>query len=263
MTPETLNAVAARLLKARHECTALASLGPDESPATIEEGYALQDALDSGWGEPIAGWKIGATATAVQQKFAISEPFAGPAYKPSCHRSPAALPAAHFQHHLIESEFAFRFFRPVRPADAISTRAEILDCVDALVPTIEIVSPRLAELPFGRGPLAIADWAVNGALVTGTPVLDGWQALDLKSHEVRLLIDGGEAARGTGALVLGDPVSALEWAVPPPPRRGRTTAAGQTISPGTPPGSVQLPIGSTATADFGSLGQVSLTFTAS
>ena len=74
MTPETLNAVAARLLKARHECTALASLGPDESPATIEEGYALQDALDSGWGEPIAGWKNGATATAVQQKFASLSP---------------------------------------------------------------------------------------------------------------------------------------------------------------------------------------------
>ena len=65
---------------------------------------------------------------------------------------------------------------------------------------------------------------------------------------------------GTGAAVLGDPRSALAWLVNELNGIGLTLHAGQVVSTGTC--MVPLPIepGDVVRADYGSLGQVALTF---
>ena len=137
------------------------------------------------------------------------------------------------------------------------TRDEILAAVDALVPAFEIVSPRYDRIPFDAPFEAIADCGVNGAMVLGRAVTEGWRTADFADHPVTLTVDGGKVAEGTGALVLGHPCNVLEWSVNALRTRGIGIAAGHLISTGTTTGVVTLKAGQTATADFGRFGRSS------
>lgn len=258
---QALAAGARILAEARRTTKPLAELPASCRPATKDEGYAMQDAFRKLWGGQVAGWKIGATAKPVQEKFGTDEPFAGPFFAADTFQSPASTPFARFLHRAIESEFAFRFATTLLPRAAPYTRDDILAAIDALVPAIEIVGPRFEDLLFGRAPTAIADCAVNAGFVLGGPVRD-WRRLDLVTHKVRLDVSGRTVAEGTGAAVLGDPLVVLDWAVNHLRARGITIEPGQIISTGTTTGIVHLEPGQTARADFGSLGHVSLTMTA-
>lgn len=251
---------AERLAAARRATKPLSALPESCRPATKAEGYAIQDAFRVLWGDRVVGWKIGATAKPVQEKFGTDEPFAGPFFARDTFSSPAQTPARSYVHRAVESEFAFRFGTALPPRSTVYTRHEILDAVDALVPAIEIVGPRFDDLLFGRAPTAIADCAVNAGFVLGTPVTQ-WRDLDVVTHHVTLRVDGKIVAEGTGAAVLGSPLVVLDWAVEHLRRRGITIEAGQLISTGTTTGIVHLEPGQTAAADFGALGEVSLTMT--
>lgn len=259
---DTALAEGARLLaEARHAVRALVALPVTCRPASNAEGYRMQDAFRALWGDRVAGWKIGATAKPVQEKFGTDEPFAGPFFARDTFASPALTPWSAYVHRAIESEFAFRFAKPLPASGSPYPRAAILDAIDALVPAIEIVGPRFNDLLFGRCPTAIADCAVNAGFVLSAPVAD-WRRIDLVTHRVRLAVDGKTVAEGTGAAVLGDPLTVLDWAVDHLHRRGIDIEAGQLISTGTTTGIVHLDAGQTAIADFGPLGEVALTMTA-
>jgi 2-keto-4-pentenoate hydratase len=141
------------------------------------------------------------------------------------------------------------------------SREDVVEAVDALVPAMEIVGPRFTDLLFGRVPTAIADNGINAGFVFGAPVMD-WRRYDLPAHAVTLSVNGVVAAQGLGSAVLGDPIESLLWTVNHLSSRGISIEAGQIISTGTATGIVFLQPGDSATADFGLLGQVSLTFSA-
>lgn len=249
------------LAEARRATRMLTELPAACRPTTNAEGYRIQDAFRAAWSDRVAGWKIGATAKPVQEKFGTDEPFAGPFFAGTTFASPARTPWSAYVHRAIESEFAFRFGTALPARATPYSRAEILAAIDALVPAMEIVGPRFNDLLFGRCPTAIADCAVNAGFVLGTPIPD-WRDADLVSHRVRLDVDGKTVAEGTGAAVLGDPLVVLDWAVEHLRNRGIAIEAGQIISTGTTTGIVHLEPGQTAIADFGSFGKVSLTMTA-
>jgi len=252
--------VAAGLLAALRREGALASALPEGiAPATIADGYAIQDRFRALWGQPVAGWKIGATAAAVQAKFGVSEPFAGPFFAPDVYQSPARPPSARFPHHCLECEFAFRFSRRVAPRATRYVRDEIGQAIDAVVPAFEIVGPRFDSLLFGRAPTAIADCGVNAGIVLGKPFA-GWRDLDLPGHGVRLRVNGEPRAEGSGANVLGDPVAVLEWAVNHLSVRGIAIEPGQHISTGTTTGIAYVAPGDNAVADFGAIGTIEVRF---
>lgn len=261
MTLDTtaIDAAARLLVEVRRAGRTLAELPEALRPSTISEAYRIQDAVRVMLGESVAGWKAGATAKGVQEKFGIDGPFCGPFFVPTVLDSPAASPARLYRHRAIESEFAFRFARTLAPRAEPYQRDEVLAAVDALVPAIEIVSPRFEDLLFGRVATAIADCALNAAFVFGRPV-SGWSPGTLPDHPVCLTVDGRVVARGTGANVLGDPITALVWTVETLRRRGIALAAGQIISTGTTTGIVHLEPGQVAIADFGSFGDVRMTF---
>ena len=259
MTQDAIRAAVAALSGARRTRTALAGLPEACRPATLEDGYAIQQAFVRSFGQPVAGWKVGATAQASQRLFGIEEPFYGPVLAPLVFASPAALPAADFPMRGIECEFAFQLAADFEPRDQPYEPDEAAERVSAPIPAIEVVSPRL-DHPIKYGvPSAVADCGVNGALVLGTPSFD-WQTLDLASHKVRLEIDGKPKAEGTGALVLGHPLNVLAWFANRYTASGRTLPAGQIVATGTTTGLVILEPGQTAVGDFGALGQVSVRF---
>ncbi len=261
LAADALEQAADLLIDARRRGLVLDALPEAVRPATLAEGYAIQDRVRQRWGERVVGWKIGATAKLVQEKFGVDEPFAGPFFAATTFASPAATPAAAYHHRAIECEFAFRFGKALPARIAPYSRADIHRAIDAVIPAIEIVGPRFKDLLFGRAPTAVADCAINAGFVLGAACAD-WQAIDFKAHAVRLSVNGSVVAEGTGAAVLGDPFHVLDWAVNHLSRRGITLEAGQIISTGTTTGIVVLASGERACADFGSLGVVELTLTA-
>ncbi len=259
MTPEAIQKAAGILASARGDHRLIPGLPEELRPADLDEGYAIQDAFMVAWSDRRLGWKIGATAVALQKSLGVTEPFEGPFYAADTVASPVRLPAARFPHLCIESEFAFRFAQPLPPRPEPYSRDEIKAAVGAVMPAFELVGPRFDSLLFGRAPTAIADCALNAGFVLGKETSD-CRSFDLVSQPVALRIDGRVVAEGTGANVLGDPVTVLEWAVNHLSGRGYGVAMGEIISTGTTTGLVHLDPGQQAVADFGPLGEVSVVF---
>ncbi len=225
----------------------------------MDQGYALQDAFMGAWDEPIAGWKVGATAPGVQEIYGVDEPFYGPFYGPTTFASPARLNAQDFGHLCIESEFAFRFGSTLAARNSAYGREEILDAVEAVLPAFEIVSPRFDTLLQDRVALAAADCGMNGGFVLGEDCT-AWRELDLAAHRVCFTVDGEVKGEGTGANVLGHPFNVLDWLVNALSGRGLDLNAGEVVSTGTCTGFVYIERGQTAVADYGVLGEIEVTF---
>ncbi len=248
-----------RILGARTGQEMLRSLPAAQRPKTLAEAYRMQHALIAGWGGALAGWKVGATSKEVQALFGIDTPVFGPVFRDTVVASPAGLATDDFPHRLLESEFAFRFHDAVPPRPGGWSRAQVLDAVDAVIPAVEIISPRFERLPVDDIPLLVADFCANGGAVLGQPCLD-WRRLDLPRHTVRLWFDDTLCQEGSGALVLGDPLAVLEWFVAALHMQGRGIEAGQFVLTGTMTGLHAPAPGQVAAADFGSLGRVELAF---
>jgi 2-keto-4-pentenoate hydratase len=264
MSAEAIAAAAGLIAEARWANALLESLPAALTPQSVADGYAIQDQIRARWGQPVAGWKTGATARAVQAKFGVAEPFCGPIFAANVHADAdgtgARIPAAGYPYRLIECEFAFRFARDLPARSQPYARADVVAAVAAVIPAIEVVGPRFTTFPFGRAPLAIADCGVNACLVLGREVA-GHDLATLPAHGVRLAVDGRPRAEGAGRDVLGDPLVSLVWTVQHLSRRGIGISAGQLVSTGTTTGIVHLEPGEVAIADFGTLGKVGLSFT--
>lgn len=258
MTPEQLEEAAGILCEIRSQKQLRSGLD-GLTPASMAEGYALQDVFMRKWGAKRRGWKVGATAQKVQDVYGVAEPFCGPFFEADCFPSPAAPAASDFGHLCIESEFAFRFGKDLPARDRDYERDEMLDAVSAVLPAFELISPRFDTLLQDRVALAAADCGLNGGFVLGAETSD-WRDIDYPSHMVTLTIAGKVAAEGTGANVLGHPFNVLDWAVNHLSKRGIALEAGEIISTGTCTGFIHIEKDQEAVADFGGLGQITVTF---
>ena len=247
------------LIAARAAGSIIPDLAGARQPRTQEDGYRMQAALAERWDDRIVGWKVGATSKQVQALFGVEGPLYGPVFARTVTQSAARCRVADFQHRMLESEFAFRFGRDLPARAQPYTREEILDAVEALIPTIEIISPRFDRLTVDRIPQLVADCGGNGGAVLGTPVAD-WRSLDLPSLPVALRIDGVVKQAGTGAAVLGDPRNVLEWFVETFRAQGRGISKGLFVMTGTMTGIHAPAPGEHAVADFGALGTVEVVF---
>jgi 2-keto-4-pentenoate hydratase len=131
--------------------------------------------------------------------------------------------------------------------------------IDAVIPSIEIISPRLKTLTGSHISTVTADFCGNGGAVLGRPCTD-WRNLDLISRVVTLSLNHVKCREGTGALVLGDPLNTVEWLVDAFGKQGATIKKGQFILAGTMTGIQAAEVNQVAQADFGDLDTVELVF---
>ena len=259
MTPQAIDEAVGLFAAARQTMVPLAEMPAHCRPNGMAEAYDIQKAFISRHDDGVAGWKVGATNQAALALFDVDEPFLGPVFSKTIFSSPACLASRDFHCLFIESEFAFRLAKPLPGRAAPYGRDEILDAIDAVIPTFEIVSPRAGAIPKGDGPAAIADCAVGGGLVLGTPHRE-FRALDLAAQGVTLRIDGEQVGKGTGAMVMGHPEQALAWTVAKLAALDLPLEAGQIVSTGTCTGVTPIGPGQRAVADFGALGTVEVAF---
>jgi 2-keto-4-pentenoate hydratase len=237
----------------------LATLPDDRRPATVEEGYAIQEAFCARIGSDHAGWKVGATGAAVQKARGLTEPIRGRLFHSLNHPGPLEIPAADFFEPKLEAEYAFRLAADLPVSGAPYTPARVAEAIAALIPAMEICDSRLTDFQTAGAAANIADNVIQGGMVLGAPA-EAWQTFDIAALPVVLAADGTEVASGSGANVMGHPLKAFAWLVNHLAARGIPLAAGEIVTTGTCTGVTPVVPGQRYTADFGGLGSVTVTF---
>lgn len=202
------------LLSQRLALEPMTALPAELIPQTITQGYAIQSALNSflslaGMGEQV-GHKIGCTTPVMQAFIGINHPCAGSIFSQTVMHGSARIPHSGFVKIGVECEIAVRLAHDL-PAQVVPyTRETVAAAVGAVMAAIELVDERYQDYRTLGIPTLIADDFFNAGCVLGEPVSD-WQQLDLAALVGRTTINGVEAGRGSGALVMGHPFNALAW----------------------------------------------------
>ena len=205
------------------------------TPHGSAEGYAVQAALGDWFGKhsqgEITGYKVGATTRVMQDILKVTEPAFGRIFAANVLASGAyATPGANVITGL-ECEIAFRLGADIAPSGSPVTWRDVMDCVEAVIPAIEIVQNRYGDfLSRGLGTL-VADDFFHKALVLGEPI-DYRAALPLEEVVGRMIVDGNTIHMGTGAEVLGHPLEAVAWLANALAGQVGSLKAGEIISSG-------------------------------
>jgi 2-keto-4-pentenoate hydratase len=261
-------AAAARLLwETRLTGQTLQSLPPGLQPVDPASGHAIQALLPAVTGRTVVGWKIAATSAAGQAHIGVDGPLAGRVLSGLVDGDGDTVSLTGNVMRVAEPEFAFRVGQRLTPREAPYTVPEVLDAMDALLPSIEVPNSRFEDFAHAGEAQLIADDACAHRFAIGQPADADWRGMDLRVRRVRATVHGPDGAahtqrEGDGTAVLGDPRVALAWLVNEVSRLGLELEPGQFISTGTC--MVPLPVrpGDRVEVDYGVLGRLSLRFVA-
>lgn len=259
MTPEAIDKAADILLIARRLGETLPGLPADCAPGDLEEAYAVQAALFERLGGRRAGFFVGCSNPAIQEQLGLPAPYRAPLLVETLHESPLTIPAARFPNLTLEVEFAFRLGRDLPPRERPYDQAEVADAVASLHPSIEIVASHLADWTHQPIWSIIADNGTDGGLVVGPGRAD-WQTLDRPAIAATLFLNGEAVRQGSGADVLGDPLTVFTWLVNACARDGVTLKAGEICNTGSCTPMIAAAPGDHALARFEGLGEAEVTF---
>ena len=246
-----------RLLQSEQEDRPVESLTPAMKLETVKDAYDTADAYVSRLGAGVAGWKIGASGPSGQKWFGLEAPFAGRILEGTMFESPASVPAGEMPWR-VEAEFSFRLAHGV-DTEMRDERA-VVEYVDVVYPSLELIRVRYADLEEAGGLSVIAANAMSGGLVVGEPQ-EEWEIETLLDQKIALHKNGELQAEGTGSDADFNPLAALAWLVNHRARRGDPVRAGQVIATGTLLDGISVEKGDRVTADFGRLGQVQVELT--
>jgi 2-keto-4-pentenoate hydratase len=258
MASQEIQEATATLWRAWSSGRALDALPPDLRPDNLDEGYAIQRALDEEAG-PAAGWKIAATSKAGQEHLGASGPMVGRLYEAQRREPGSALSVSGMRMRSAEPEFAFVLAQDVAPRSQAPSVDEILSAVGALVLAIEVPDSRFTDFTQVGVPSLVADAMCGGYFIAGPPVAD-WRSLDLATQPARLRCAGREVSAGSGANVLGDPREALRWMAGEVLGRGWPLRAGEIVLTGASAAPVGVHAGDALEAVFDGLGSVDVEF---
>ncbi len=251
---------AQELLDMRRTQRVVADLPGSLRPSNLAEAYAVQDRVVAalvGEDSPI-GYKVACTSEIAQAALAIDRPLFGRLLGPTTSPSGATLVTDRFVHRVVEAEFGFRVGSDVEPVDGGHTHDTIAGHIDAVIPAIEIVDHRFESWAVGALQVA-ADNAIHGWWVHGEPVTE-WRRLDLGTTGVTVRLDGDVVTTGSGAAVLGHPLTVMAWLADELHRFGRQLVAGDLVTTGVATDVFEASAGQTVLAEFESIGRVELRF---
>lgn len=210
----TRSRAASVLLEQRLSLTPITALPTDLAPATLTEGYAIQQELnrqlvDAGLGEPV-GHKIGCTTPVMQAFVNINQPCAGRIFSKTIMHGHGKVPRHGFVKIGMECEIAVRLRHDLPPRAEPYARQDVAQAVGEVMAAIELVDERYQDFHALGVPTLVADDFFNAGCVLGEPVKD-WETLDLAALQGRVRINDVEVATGYGELVMGHPLNALAW----------------------------------------------------
>jgi len=246
------------LTLARFARRRIAGIPEESKPSDTAGAYKLQRAVTEHWATQLggfAGYKIACTSEIPQRQLGIEEPYYGRLFNSSVYDSPAELDSSQFFMRVVEPEFGFLIERDL--PDGGYSQDDMATAVAGVVPAIEVVDSRYDDWEKVGANSLIVDNAVHGAWVKGALSADFG---NLAEHTVSLIANGVEVTSGKGSAALGHPLKALAWVANALPKYGLSLKKGDWVTTGVVTGLYYATAGDHLVADFGSLGNVALSF---
>jgi 2-keto-4-pentenoate hydratase len=219
-------------------------------PGSEDEAYVIQDKVFAARypGRRPCAWKAGAARSQSPQSAApIGEVLPGP----------ATVAAKDFHMFAMEAEVAFRIAQDL-PAEAEGwSRSALANAVDEVLVTIELCDTRLADWKTASALWRLADFQLNGALITGSGTR-AWRAIDFAVQTAELWINGSQKVERAGSHPMGDPLIVLPWAAGHCARRGFPLRKGDLVTTGSWTGMEFVAQGDTVLARFAGIGEASV-----
>jgi len=252
-------AEAARLRQAYDSGVAVTPVRTAFAGASLGDAYAIQQANTlfwSGQGRKPVGAKIGLTARSVQRQLGVDQPDFGTLFADMAVNDGDVVAPGRLLQPKVEAEVAFILSRT--PDSDRLTSAELIACIDHVLPAIEIVDSRVANWDIGIVD-TIADNASSGLFVLGTrpvPLAE----IDLRLCGMVLEVNGESVSFGAGAACLGNPLHALGWLARTMAANGQPLGAGDIILSGALGPMVAVRPGDHVEARIQGLGSVRVAF---
>ena len=225
------------------------------------DAYAIQDSMAAAIGEPITGWKLGATSPTMRARAGHDGAIIGRVFRSVTFATPAELSMARFPDSRVECEFAFRMRDEIPPRARPWTGAELAERA-VLHIAVEIIGNRYPKGAGAFRPTTNDEIADNGAgigFVFGAAIPD-WCEHDLRNLPIEIRVDAGDPAENFLGECRCDPIEALVQAAGILGERGIAIEAGQYVSTGAATDPQPVRIGSLVRAQFASLGAIDIAF---
>jgi 2-keto-4-pentenoate hydratase len=246
--------IAARLVSARLDARPLEAF-PGAPPATLEQGYLIQDMAIHLWPDQIAGWKIGLVPPPLRETLK-SDRVAGPIFSRAVRKANSVVEFPVFEGGFaaVEAEFVFRMGRDAPEGKTSWTEDEAAALVGGLHIGVETAGSPMSFIN-DMGPTVVAsDFGNNFGLILGGEV-SSWRER-LKDLVARTEIDGKLAGEGSVMSLPGGPMAGLTFLLSHLAQRGRPLQAGQYVSSGAVTGVHDIVAGQTAKLSFGPDGSI-------
>lgn len=223
----------------------------------LDTAYQVQDEIlcrkvESG--EHIVGVKLGLTSRAKQQRMGLDSPVT--AWLTDRMVLPAGAPLVIDQliHPRVEPEIVFILGEPLAGPGITAARA--MEAVSHVYCGLEVIDSRFTDFKFTL-PDVVADNASSALFVVGG-VARKPDEVDLALEACLLTVDGEVVDSATGAAVQGHPGEALALAANALAKRKQVLEPGWVVLTGGMTDAVFVEPGSLVSADFSSLGSVTL-----
>lgn len=243
-------AIARRLVDARRQASALPQY-PGTIPATLDAGYACQDAAIPMWAAPVAGWKVGkipdAWVETLGEDRLVGPIFENRVQRPHDHRGTFAVIEDGFA--AVEAEFIFVLGADAPAGKTEWTHDEAAALVASLRVGVEFAGSALPDINRLGPPVVVSDYGNNAGLVVG-PEITGWQQRSMDDLPCETFIEGVSVGTGRASSIPGGLLAALSFALGRCARRGLPLRAGQYVSTGAATGIHDIVAGQHARVEF-------------
>jgi len=251
------NLLSSRLVEARLTGS-LVDTEDNEPIKNANMAYLVQHKVLQGLGSHSSFWKVGSTSSEAQKKLGTTEPGACRVPDRFCFSDGDRVPVFDSHDLWVEGEFGLRLGSDLPPREIAYNRDEVIEAVDGVAPSIEIVGCRLVKGISKSGRFNItADCGANVALCVGDVNTD-LRKIDLPTQTAELYINRTKLVTGYGERALGDPINVMVW-LANHQRKTEGLKSGQLVSTGTCTGLEKVKPGDIIELRCGSVGVITVT----
>ena len=259
MSPEQIERAARIFDAARKGNYMVDEIPPELGLDNLVDAARVADRVVALSGERVVGFLVGATSPEMQRRLNTDEPYYACILESNLCTSPADLVPRDLLTIGLESEVAFTLGADLPVRETPYSQDEVADAIRSIHASVEVVNGHVRD--WLNKPIAwvMADNGTDGPLVVG-PAIEDWRGIDRPGIPVTLTVNGKVVCEGRGGNALGDPLAVMVWLANKRSREGKGMSTGQVVNTGTTAGIFFAEPGGEAVADFGPLGQASLSF---